>query len=215
MLATTLALLCGLLQAWQGLAVGCGQCEFEDHVEYAGGDLLPETYGRPAWWTGTWGGMTGVAPKLASREECCTFCVEWNRQRLQPPCVVATFTLAPEDTRQLCFPKGPAHQPRSPGTIPRVACLPGVCARACVRACRCVQACARACGCVNGCVVAWLRRSTLHCGVGEWAGTFGSGRHVALRRWWGRSSSATKRRCSRSAITSSSPGLVPVRWAGV
>lgn len=110
--------------------VACGACEFEDNAEYAGGDLLPADYKQPPWWTpslggGAWGGMDGLAIKLESQEACCTFCREWNRRALTPPCDVATFTLAPADTRKLCFPKGPSHQPKAPpGTAPRVACTP-------------------------------------------------------------------------------------------
>ena len=67
------ALLHAVQQATAGQAFN--QCDFEEHVEYAGGDLLPETFQRPVWWRGTWAGMVGVAPKLESKEECCAFCV--------------------------------------------------------------------------------------------------------------------------------------------
>ena len=124
-----LLLLLGCAATAVAAAGGCDHCDCEDHVEYAGGDLLPESFKRPVWWTGEWGGMEGVSPKLASQEACCTFCTEWNRHQQQPPCVVATYTLAPEDPRQLCFPKGPSHQPRIPhADLPRVACVPLPCA---------------------------------------------------------------------------------------
>ena len=122
-----MVLVAALLVGWGAPAAGarCGQCDFVDMVEFPGGDLLPEAGApRPAWWAGEWK-MEGVAPVLETKEACCSFCTEWNRHHEQPPCVVATYTLAPQDVRKLCFPKGPAHAPKVEGTTPRIACTPG------------------------------------------------------------------------------------------
>ena len=111
----------------------CGTCEFaKGDVAYDGNDLLTPGAPCPDWWESLEAGDCKVAAGQVAlifpggKEACCTFCIEYNRRGLQPPCTHASFGPSGSGVQDLCYVKTGTPAKLTPSKYPRASFLAGL-----------------------------------------------------------------------------------------
>ena len=111
----------------------CGTCTFAaGSVQYDGNDFLAKGAPCPDWWKSLEVGDCKSEPSQVAlvfaggKEACCTFCIEYNRRNLQPPCTHASFGPSSQGVQNLCYAKTGPPSKLTASNYPRASFLAGL-----------------------------------------------------------------------------------------